>query len=196
MDKETLFSTTRQNFNTPAIFQKQQQQVALPPWWKEKPALLSLLPPTESPLLLSEQSEFTTASGDDLDLQDKDFKDGQRCFCLGVRLLKMDEIEPYSCKEMVNSSTRLLHCPAVLNQDSTSSIASSTSSLLTPATATVPSGDLAAVVSKLRQMTASVVKLQSTLEKSLEAKKAHQQMQQQEKGNAHGNFHKIKLTRF
>lgn len=193
LDKETLLTSHRQNTNTPAFFQKQEQQ-----WWNEKSALLSLMPPKQ---LLLEQSEYSTASTEDLSLQDKDFKHGQRLLnCLSVRLLKMDKIEPNSCGEIVNSSIRLLHCPDVFKQDSTSSIASSYSLLLTPPPALptlnmVPSGDLAAVVSKLRQMTASVAKLQSTLGKFLEAKKVQQQMQQQQKGNEHEKFN-IRLTRF
>jgi hypothetical protein len=128
--------------------------------------------------------------------------DKEECSCLGVRLLKIDSSSHVqlnsSCKE--KNTPRLLHCLAVVNQDSTSSIDFSSLSALTPlpkappATA-APSSDLAAVVSKLRQMTATVAELQIKLGKALEAKKIQQQKQQQGKEKNHKKVI-IKLTRF
>jgi len=195
LDEETLYSSHRQNTVVPAILKNKEQQVALPPWWNEEIAILSLDPPIQSPLLALEQSGCTTTSSDDLHLLDKDFKDER--LRLGVRLLKMDKIEQETCQGKFNSSIKLLRCPAVFNQDSTSSIASSLSSLFTPLPPPalpmlnmLPSGDLADVVNKLRRMTALVAKLQLTLGKYLETKEV-----QQQKGNEHENF-KIRLTRF
>jgi hypothetical protein len=107
----------------------------------------------------------------------------------------------YFCKEKVHS-TRLLHCPAVVSQNSASSLASCSSSFLKTASSSPPppavvvpsSGDLTAVVRKLRQMTSSVEELRVKLGKALESK--IQQQIEKKTDDQKIEISKIKLTRF
>lgn len=194
--------------------------IALPSWWNET-AALALPLPTDSPILLLEQSECTSTSSN-LDQNDNNNFQSESecssCWCLGgVRLLKIDshghrltdkqQKRCFKLNRLENGtsnsyketdSTRLLHCPkAVLQQDSSSSFLSLPAPTLPAPLVAVPPGDLAAVVNKLRQMTTSVAELQEKLTKALENKKIMQQqkIQQHTQKKDQKGFN-IKLTRF